>query len=176
MSTICVFCGSRSGTNSCYAEAARELGETIATRGHTLIYGGGNIGLMGIVARSALNLGGTVVGVIPQFMAEREIALEETTELIVVGSMHQRKAIMAERADAFVALPGGYGTCDELFEILTWHQIGLHAKPITLLNVNNFFDPLLTWADHMAAEGFLQEKHRNYLRVAATVDEVLHMS
>jgi len=172
MKTICVFCGSQVGTNPVHAETARELGRELAARSHTLVYGGGNVGLMGITASTTLANGGQVVGVIPHALSIKEIALENATELIVVGTMHERKAIMADRADAFVALPGGYGTCDELFEILTWGQLGIHAKPIVVLNVAGFFDPLITWADHMTREGFLKSKHRELLLVAGSVAEL----
>jgi hypothetical protein len=136
------------------------------------VYGGGRVGLMGEVAAAALRAGGRVVGVIPHALSAKEIAFAEATELIVVASMHERKALMADRSDAFVALPGGFGTMDELFEILTWAQLGVHKKPVAVLNVGGFFDPLLAWADHMAAEGFLKPKHRELLLVAGSVPEL----
>src|SRR5262245_3618611 len=173
MNSVCVFCGSASGTNPAYAAAARDVGCELARRGLTLVYGGGRVGLMGEVATAALAAGGTVVGVIPHALSGKEIAFAEATELVVVDTMHARKALMADRADAFVALPGGYGTCDELFEILTWGQLGIHRKPVGLLNVNGFFTPLLGWLDHVVREGLLKPKHRGLLLVADTVPELL---
>ncbi len=173
MNSVCVFCGSASGTNPVYAEAARELGRAFAAHNLTLVYGGGRVGLMGEVATAALASGGRVVGVIPHSLALKEIALEDCTELIVVNTMHERKALMADRADAFVAMPGGYGTCDELFEIITWAQLGIHNKPVAVLNVNGFFTPLLAWLDHIVTEGLLRPKHRELLLVADSVPELL---
>lgn len=138
-----------------------------------LVYGGGRVGLMGVVATSALEAGGEVLGVIPHSLSGKEIALAECTELVVVDTMHARKALMADRSDAFVALPGGFGTCDELFEILTWAQLGIHRKPVGLLNVAGFFTPLLAWLDHVVAEGLLKPKHRELVLVADTVPEML---
>jgi len=173
MKNVCVFCGSSSGVNPVYASAARELGREMALRGLGLVYGGGRVGLMGEVATASLAAGGKVLGVIPHSLSTKEIALEECTELIVVSTMHERKALMADRSDAFLALPGGYGTCDELFEILTWAQLGIHSKPVGLLNVNGFFTPLLGWLDHITKEGLLKPKHRDLLLVADTVKDLL---
>jgi len=173
MRTVCVFCGSALGLNPAYASAARELGSELSRRRLGLIYGGGRIGLMGEVATSVMAAGGTVVGVIPHALSGKEIAFGEATELIVVDTMHARKALMADRADAFVALPGGYGTCDELFEILTWAQLGIHRKPIGLLNVGGFFTPLLGWLDHIVREGLLKSKHRDLLLASESVPELL---
>ncbi len=173
MKSVCVFCGSASGVNPAYAKAARDLGHALATQQLALVYGGGCVGLMGEVARAALSAGGTVVGVIPHGLARREVAQEDCTELIVVNTMHERKARMADRADAFAALPGGYGTCDELFEIITWAQLGIHRKPVALLNVDGFFTPLLMWLDHVMAEGLLKPKYRELLLVADTVPQLL---
>ena len=173
LSSVCVFCGSASGTNPLYAEAARELGTALAAHGLALVYGGGRVGLMGVVASATLAAGGAVVGVIPHALAQKEIAQEDCTELVVVHTMHERKALMADRAAAFVALPGGFGTCDELFEILTWAQLGIHAKPVAVLNVGGFFTPLLAWLDHLVSEGLLKPKHRALLLVATTVPELL---
>jgi uncharacterized protein (TIGR00730 family) len=173
MQTVCVFCGSATGTNPTYALAARELGAELASRSLSLIYGGGRIGLMGEVAMATTQRGGRVIGVIPELLSQKEIAYEEATELLIVDSMHTRKALMADRADAFLALPGGYGTCDELFEILTWAQLGIHAKPVGVLNVGGFFSPLLAWLDHIAQEGLLKAKHRELLLVRDTVPELL---
>jgi uncharacterized protein (TIGR00730 family) len=173
MKNVCVFCGSSTGVNPAYALAARELGRTLAQRKLVLVYGGGRVGLMGEVATAALAAGGEVLGVIPHALSGKEIALAECTELIVVDTMHERKALMADRSDAFVALPGGYGTCDELFEIITWAQLGIHKKPVGLLNVNGFFTPLLGWLDHVVGEGLLKPKHRDLLLVADTVPDLL---
>lgn len=173
LNSVCVFCGSAAGTNPVYAATARELGRELAARKLTLVYGGGRVGLMGQVAGSVLDNGGAVVGVIPHALAQKEIAQEDCTELIVVSTMHQRKALMADRSDCFVALPGGYGTCDELFEIITWAQLGIHRKPVAILNVNGFFTPLLAWLDHVVTEGLLRPKHRELLLVADTVSGLL---
>lgn len=173
MKALGVFCGSSMGTNPIYAAIARELGRALAQRDISLVYGGGRIGLMGQVAMACLADGGRVIGVIPHLLSQKEIAFEEVTELILVDSMHERKALMAQRSDAFVALPGGYGTCDEFFEILTWAQLGIHNKPIALLNANGFFTPLLAWLDQLTADGFLKPKHRSRLLVCDTVPELL---
>ena len=172
MYRVCVFCGSRHGSDPRHTAAARALGAELAARGAGLVYGGGNVGLMGEVAGAAIAAGGHVLGVIPTSLAEKELAYAGATELVEVGTMHERKALMADRSDAFVALPGGYGTMDELFEILTWAQLGIHAKPVVLLNSAGFFDPLLAWADHLVREGFLRPPHRALIRVAATVPDV----
>ncbi len=170
---VCVFCGSATGANPLYAQAARELGRALAARKFGLVYGGGRVGLMGEVASAALAAGGTVVGVIPHSLALKEIAQEDCTELVVVNTMHDRKALMADRSDAFVAMPGGYGTCDELFEILTWAQLGIHRKPVAVLNTSGFFTPLFAWLDHIVSEGLLRPKHRELLLVADTVPGLL---
>jgi uncharacterized protein (TIGR00730 family) len=159
--------------NPAYTAAARELGHALAVSKIGLVYGGRRVGLMGEVATAALAAGGEVLGVIPHSLSHKETALAECTELIVVDTRAERKALMADRADAFVALPGGYGTCDELFEILTWSQLGIHRKPVALLNVNGFFTPLLGWLDHIVREGLLKPKHRDLLLVADTVPELL---
>jgi uncharacterized protein (TIGR00730 family) len=163
---ICVFCGSKQGNRSDYADAARTVGEILAARGLGLVYGGGHIGLMGLLADTVLARGGEVIGVIPQSMVQSELAHQRLTELHVVGTMHERKALMAARADAFLALPGGYGTAEELFEIVTWAQLKLHHKPIGLLNVSGYFDPLLVWVERAFTEGFISQKYRNLLQVA----------
>jgi uncharacterized protein (TIGR00730 family) len=173
MRRVCVFCGSAAGAHPGYAAAARDLGRALAGRGLGLVYGGGRVGLMGEVATAALAAGGEVLGVIPHALSAKEIALAECTELVVVGTMHERKALMADRADAFVALPGGFGTCDELFEILTWAQLGIHRKPVALLNVNGFFTPLLGWLDHVVREGLLRPKHRELVLVADAAPDLL---
>ena len=165
MKSVCVFCGASGGRGPAYREAARAFGVRLAQEGIELVWGAGNVGLMGEVADGALAAGGRTYGVIPDFMVERELAHGLTSELHIVQTMHQRKALMAERADAFVALPGGFGTLDELFEIMTWEQLHLHGKPIGLLNVQGFFDPLLGLLRHMVAEGFVSPKHEALLYV-----------
>lgn len=170
---LAVFCGSQSGFDPVYSQAARELGQELVHRGLGLVYGGGRVGLMGEIATQVVAAGGEVIGVIPHSLAHKEIAFAEATELIVVDTMHARKAIMADRADAFLALPGGYGTCDELFEILTWAQLGIHAKPVGLLNINGFFTPLLVWLDHVVSEGLLKPRHRSLLLVSETISGLL---
>jgi uncharacterized protein (TIGR00730 family) len=154
---VCVFCGASRGRTPAYAEAARAFGATAAARGLGLVYGGGRVGLMGALADAALAAGGEVVGVIPQELVDRELAHGGLSELRVVGSLHERKAEMAELADAFVALPGGFGTLDELMEQLTWSQLGLHAKPVGLLDVEGYWRPLIALARHATEEGFVRE-------------------
>lgn len=174
MQSLCVFCGSSTGRRPAYAAAARELASQLARQDLTLVYGGGNIGLMGVLADAMLAAGGRVIGVIPQGLVVREVAHHGLTELHVVGSMHERKARMAELSDAFLALPGGIGTLEELCEVLTWGQLGIHAKPIGLLNVDGYFGPLIALLDHAVAEGFMQADHRRMLladtHVAALLD------
>ncbi len=152
---VAVFCGARSGHDPRYVEVAEAVGAGLARRGLGVVYGGGHVGLMGVVADAAMAAGGRVVGVIPGFMTGRELAHERVSELIVVKDMHERKLVMHERSHAVMALPGGFGTLDELFELLTWRQLGLHAKPMGLLNVNGFYGPLLDQIEHMDREGFL---------------------
>jgi uncharacterized protein (TIGR00730 family) len=173
MRRLCVFCGSSAGQRSEYRDAARHFGELLVRRGLGLVFGAGNIGLMGVLADAVLNGGGEAIGVIPQALVDKELAHRGLTQLHVVATMHQRKALMADLSDAFVALPGGYGTADELFEILTWSQLGLHTKPVGLLNVAGFFGPLLAWIDHCEREGFLPSKHREMLLVASQPEELL---
>ena len=173
MRRLCVFCGSSAGGPATYADAGRRLGEGMAARGLGLVYGGGHVGLMGVLADAVLRSGGEVIGVIPQALVDRELAHTGLTRLHVVDTMHQRKAVMADLSDGFVALPGAYGTADELFEILTWAQLGLHAKPIGLLNVAGFFGPLCGWLDHTVREGFLKPQHRQLLLEADEPDRLL---
>lgn len=163
MHNICVFCGSRKGANAIYTETAKSLGKILAKRGKALIYGGGNVGLMGVLADSAMAHGGKVTGVIPKFLMEREVGHEDIDDLIVVASMHQRKQKMAAIADGFIAMPGGYGTLEELSEMLIWVQLGLVSKPVGLLNINDFFDPLLLQLKSMIQEGFLTQESRDML-------------
>jgi uncharacterized protein (TIGR00730 family) len=175
MRRLCVFCGSSAGNRGVYRQSARRFGEVLAAAGLGLVYGGGHVGLMGVLADAVLERGGEVVGVIPQALVDRELAQLNLTRLEVVDTMHQRKARMADLADGFAALPGGYGTGDELFEILTWAQLGLHAKPIGLLNVAGFFDPLRQWLDHAVGEGFLRPNHRRLLLEADAPEELLDL-
>lgn len=160
MKRVCVFCGSNSGANPAYARVAAELGQLLAKRGMTLVYGGGNVGLMGVVADAALAAGGEVIGIIPEAMLKWEVGHQALTELKVVASMHERKAAMAELADAFIALPGGIGTLEEVFEVWTWGQLGMHAKPLGFLDVAGYYERLHAFLDHMAAEGFVKARHR----------------
>lgn len=168
MKSVAVFCGARHGNRPEYTAAARELGAELAKRDLTLVYGGGHVGLMGVVADACLAAGGKVVGVIPQFMVERELAMHGLTELHVTDSMHTRKAMMAERADAFIALSGGFGTMDELFEILTWRQIGLHDKPIGLLNTQQYYSGLISFLTRAVEDGFIGDTESTFLQLADT--------
>jgi uncharacterized protein (TIGR00730 family) len=163
---VCVFCGAHAGSDARYLDAARAFGGLLARRGHALVYGGARVGLMGALADAALEAGGRVTGVIPEALWEREIGHTGVTELLVVGTMHERKALMAERSDAFVALPGGAGTLEEFFEAWTWSQLGIHRKPVALLNVAGFYDPLLALVDHMTREGFVGPQQRAMVLVA----------
>lgn len=165
MKRVCVFCGSSTGTKPEYVEAAETLGRMLAERGLGLVYGGGNIGLMGAMATAALKAGAEVIGVIPEALLKFEVGHLDITKLHVVGSMHERKALMAELSDAFIALPGGIGTMEELFEVWTWGQLGLHPKPLGFLDVAGFYDHLHAFLDHMTAEGFLRERHRAMVAV-----------
>ena len=168
MQRICVFCGSSSGSRPLYAEMARAVGQELAARGLGLVYGGSSVGLMGALADAALAAGGEVIGVLPRGLFLREVAHRGLTDLREVGSMHERKALMSELADGFLALPGGFGTCDELFEMLTWAQLGLHHKPVGLLDVEGFFTSLLAFVRHAAQEGFLPLAHVDVLLRAET--------
>jgi hypothetical protein len=170
---ICVYCGSRSGNTPFYEALATELAEKMVRNQWDLVYGGGKVGLMGIVSRTVMKQGGQVFGVIPGGLFGKEVADTEITDLQVVNSMHERKALMEELSDGFLAIPGGWGTLDEFFEILTWAQIGIHRKPVGLLNVNGFFDPLLKQTELMVQEGFIDPKNWDLLTVASSVDEIL---
>ena len=173
MTRICVFCGSSTGLRPTYTDAARELGTELARRGIGLVYGGGSVGLMGVIADAVLATGGEVIGVIPGGLASRELAHAGLTEQRVVGSMHERKATMASLADAFVALPGGLGTLEETLEMLTWVQLGIHDKPVVVLNVDGYFDGLLKMFATAVREGFLRREYFELLVFADTVTEVL---
>lgn len=160
---ICVFCGSRPGNRPEYRAAARELGGLLAQHGIGLVYGGASVGMMGAIADAVLRGGGEVIGVIPQALVNRELAHDHLTDLRVVNSMHERKALMTELSDAMIALPGGFGTFEELFETITWVQLGLHQKAVGVLNVAGFYDGLLALVDHAIAEGFVPSGHRDLL-------------
>lgn len=163
MKRICVFCGSSSGESPVYLEAATRVGEILAREGMGLVYGGSRVGLMGRLADAMLEHGGEVVGVIPRALVNREVAHGGLSELRIVGSMHERKAVMAELSDAFIALPGGLGTLEELFEVVTWSQLGLHQKPSGVLDVRGYYQPLIAFLDHAVNEGFLAAPHRRMI-------------
>jgi uncharacterized protein (TIGR00730 family) len=171
--SVCVFCGSQAGARPEYIEVARVLGATLAHRGLSLIYGGGHVGMMGAVADAALAGGGKVIGVIPEHLMRPEVAHQGLTELLVVDSMHTRKRIMAERADAFIVLPGGYGTFEEMFEMITWLQLRLHSKPVGVINIEGYFDHLLAFLRHGAAEGFIRPEHWDLLVIERAPDLLL---
>jgi uncharacterized protein (TIGR00730 family) len=170
---VAVFCGASMGARPEYRAAARELGQTIARGGGTVVYGGGRAGLMGAVADGALEAGGKVVGVITRLLVDKELGHTGIQELRIVETMHERKMAMADLADSFVALPGGLGTMDELFEILAWAQLGIHSKPVGLLNTEGFYDPLMTLLDQMERESFLRLNHRTEIVFEANVDSLL---
>lgn len=172
---VCVFCGSSTGTDAVFANAARDTGRLLAQGGHSLIYGGGNIGLMGILADAVLEKGGQVTGVIPDFLMNREVGHRGLTDLIIVSYMHDRKKRMADLADAFIALPGGWGTLDELAEILTWRQLGLIDQPVGLLNVDSFFTPLVDQMKAMTEKGFLHPANLRFLVVENSPQKLLTM-
>jgi uncharacterized protein (TIGR00730 family) len=173
MRRLCVFCGSNPGHDPVYRALAREVGSVLAQKGIGIVYGGGRIGLMGALADAGLAAGGEVIGVIPQALLDREIGHQGVTELRVVGSMHERKALMADLADGFVALPGGIGTLEELFEMWTWAQLGLHQKPCGLIEVTGFFAPLLTFLDRLVVTGFVKPEHRAMLLEASSPEDLL---
>ncbi len=171
--TICLYCGSRAGVNPAYAAVAAELGATVAARGWRLVYGGGDVGLMGVAARAALENGGEVIGIIPRGLKEREQGLEELSELIITETLRERKGLMFERSDMFVALPGGFGTLEEVVETLTLRQLRYHDKPIIFLNVAGYFDPLLQFFDHAVAEGFVHPAHLKLYEVVEDVPALM---
>ncbi len=170
---VCVFCGSSPGRRGVYADAARAMGRMLAGQDIGLVYGGGSVGLMGILADATLEAGGEVIGVIPEHMKSREIAHYDLTDLRIVGSMHERKALMYELSDGFVAMPGGLGTMEELFEILTWCQLGLQVKPSGLLDVDGYFSHLVEFLDHVTAQGFIKEVHRRLVVVEEQPERLL---
>jgi cytokinin riboside 5'-monophosphate phosphoribohydrolase len=172
---ICVYCGSSPGKNPKILSTAEEFGKILAEKGAELVYGGSSLGVMGTLADSVMKNGGRVTGVIPENLFSKEVAHTGISELITVKDMHERKSTMADLADAFVAMPGGFGTMEELFEIITWNQIGIIHKPITLLNIDGFYDPLLFMLDKAAAAGFIKEKNRAILQEARTADECIEL-
>lgn len=171
--TVCVYCGSSLGKGETYRQAAVDLGRGIGNAGMGLVYGGGRIGLMGVVADSALSAGAEVTGIIPEHIQVREVEHTGLHELLIVDSMHERKRLMVERSDAFIVLPGGLGTLDETFEILTWRQLGLHSKPVILFNLNGYWNPLLDMVDHIVDEGFMRGTWRDFFHEATSVEAVL---
>ncbi|MBM7061253.1 TIGR00730 family Rossman fold protein [Pseudomonas sp. UL073] len=173
--SICVFCGASPGANPIYLEAAQTLGRTLATRGIRLVYGGSAVGLMGAVADAAMAAGGEVIGIIPQSLERAEIGHHGLTRLEVVDGMHARKARMAELSDGFIALPGGLGTLEELFEVWTWGQLGYHGKPLGLLEVNGFYDKLAAFLDHLVEERFVRAQHRAMLQISPSPDALLEL-
>lgn len=173
INNVCVFCGSQPGGRPEYLAAARELGSMLARGGIGIVYGGGHIGMMGALADAALAANGRVVGVIPEHLMRPEVAHQRLSELVVVDTMHTRKRLMAERSDAFIVLPGGYGTFEEMFEMVTWLQLKLHAKPVGILNVENYFDHVLQFLRHAAAEGFIRPAHFDLLIVESSAPLLL---
>ncbi|WP_256830583.1 TIGR00730 family Rossman fold protein [Pseudomonas sp. Pse1] len=173
LTSVCVFCGASTGSNPAYREAAIALGKELARRQLTLVYGGGAVGLMGIVADAALAAGGEVIGIIPESLKSKEIGHKGLTRLEVVDGMHARKARMAELSDAFIALPGGLGTFEELFEVWTWGQLGYHGKPLGLLEVNGFYSKLTAFLDHVVGEGFVRSHHRDMLQTSESPQDLL---
>jgi uncharacterized protein (TIGR00730 family) len=170
---VCVFCASSRGSGPAYADVAADLGTTLAVKGIEVVYGGGDVGLMGVVADAALAAGGSVTGVMPEALVAKEIAHRGLTDLRITSSMHERKALMADLADGFIALPGGLGTLDELCEILTWAQLGMHTKPVVLLDVDGFWAPFRMLLDGAVAAGFLRPVHRDMAHVAGSIGEAL---
>ena len=173
MKRVCVFCGSSPGASPTYAATAQRVGALLAQRGLTLVYGGGNVGLMGVLADAVLAHGGHVIGVIPQALMDLEVGHTGLSDLRIVGSMHERKALMADLSDGFIALPGGIGTLEEFCEVLTWAQLGMHAKPCGLTNVDGYFDHLITFLDHSVHERFFRPQHRAMVLVEADPDTLL---
>lgn len=171
--SVCVYCGSNSGSRAAYTDAAKQFGAVLAQRKIRLVYGGGRVGLMGTIADAVLAAGGEVIGVIPESLVSKEVAHQGLKDLRVVPSMHVRKALMADLSDAFVAMPGGFGTLEEFAEILTWAQLGLHRKPHGLLNVEGFYDPLLAFFDHAVAETFIRPAHRELVIADADPSRLL---
>lgn len=175
MQTICVFCGSAPGVKHEYAVGARELGCVLAKQNINLVYGGGRVGLMGMVADAALAAGAKVTGIIPRSLADKEIAHQGLTDLRIVTTMHERKAMMSELSDGFIAMPGGFGTLEELFEVVTWAQLGIHTKPFGLLNVAGYYDGLISFLDHSVEQGFVPQRHREMIIVSDEAEELVEL-
>ncbi len=175
MKNIAVYCGSGAGTNPAYADGAKALAKAIATAGHGLVYGGGNVGLMAVVADEVLAHDQEVIGVIPYALHERELSHTGCTQLLMVDTMHERKALMMEHSDAFIAMPGGIGTLEELFEVLTWFQLGFHHKPVGLLNISGYYDQLIGFLNHAVSEAFIRDKFDDLLVVSTDPDELVAM-
>lgn len=173
MKSICVYCGSSPGRTETYSKAARHLGRALAERGINLVYGGASVGIMGVLADAVLDHGGQAVGVIPEALVKKEVAHHHLSELHVTGSMHERKMLMAELSEGFIALPGGIGTLEEIFEIWTWAQLGFHKKPFGMLNIDGYYDSLTTFLDHTVAEQFVKQPHRSMLMVETDPETLL---
>ncbi len=175
MNSIAIYCGSSAGKEEVYVKSAYDAGEYLADNDIQIIYGGAKVGLMGALADGALDAGGIVVGILPSFLGSKEIAHPGLTELIMVDTMHVRKKMMADRAEGYLALPGGFGTLDELFEILTWGQLGLHKNPVGLLNINGYYDPLISMIGKMISAGFLKEEYREMLQVSDEIENLIRL-
>ncbi|MTI09035.1 LOG family protein [Curvivirga aplysinae] len=173
LKSVCVYCGASNNVSDVYKNAGQQLGQKLAEHKSRLIYGGGSVGIMGIVADAVMDSGGEVTGIIPKFLDDYEVGHQHLTELIITENMHERKNLMAEKAESFVVLPGGLGTLEEFFEMVTWKQLGLHDKPIVIFNVNGFWDALVTLIDHQISEKFAREENRSLFTVATTVDEII---
>ena len=174
MKNICVYCGSSYGKQTVYADAAKTLGEILVQNNIGLVYGGGHVGLMGIIAQTVFKNGGHVVGVIPKTLSDRELAYTELDDLRIVKNMHERKALMAELSDGFIAMPGGYGTLEEFFEAITWSQLAIHNKPCGLLNVQGFFNPLITFLDHTVEQGFVDQGNRDMILIDNAPEQLVN--
>ncbi|QGZ61021.1 LOG family protein [Paraburkholderia acidisoli] len=173
MKAVCVYCGSSFGANPLYTEAAQAFGRALVAQDLALVYGGGKVGLMGVIADTVMQHGGRAIGVIPELLVDKEVGHAGLTELHVVPDMHHRKKMMADLADAFVAMPGGAGTLEELFEVYTWAQLGYHRKPVGVLNIGGFYDPLMTMLDHTVREGFMRETYLQMLQVDGNAESLL---
>lgn len=173
MKYISIFCGSSSGSDKIFVEQATQLGKTIAHRGYSIVYGGAHVGLMGHVANGALDEGGEVIGVIPEFLKSKELEHTHLTKIHIVETMHERKALMNDLSDGVIALPGGYGTLDELFEMLTWAQLALHKKPVAILNTSGYYDPLITMSETMIKNGFLKKEYQDLLLIDGNINNLL---
>lgn len=175
MQRVCVFCGSSSGVKQEYAVGARELGLVLAKKNIDLVYGGGHVGLMGIVADAAMSAGAKAIGIIPRCLADKEVAHQGLTELKIVQTMHERKAQMSELSDGFIAMPGGFGTLEELFEVITWAQLGIHKKPFGLFNVAGYYDKLIEFMDYQVEQGFVPQRHREMIIVSDEAEQLVEM-